>query len=222
MYFGKRAEPILLPPAPFVVPASGSFEGNDGKWSTFNINIGDDGTGKSNGQNFRVLISTSSPNTLIPGQTHWCNTGDCANSRGIGLYNGNQSLGLQDVSPWQDAGIYKIPLPNWWIDTLSVDENNETGGIWGIDNVGLGNSSPNSKILSEQYVVKHLLGNFYMGSFGLAVGSSGPPGGDKPNFLDNFYSSAQLIASRSYAYTAGAYYRKSPLPQFWALPCQDQ
>jgi hypothetical protein len=214
MYFGKRAEPIPLPPAPYVVASSGSFEGNDGKWSTFNINIGDDGTNKSNGQNFRVLISTSSPNTLIPGQTDWCESEKCANSRGIELYNGKQSLGLQESPQWKDAGLYQIPLPKWWIDTLSIDGNNETGGIWGDDNVGLGNSSPNSPILSQQYVVKYLVENFYMGSFGLAVGTSGPPGGDKPNFLDNFYNSAHMIASRSYAYTAGAYYREYPFPHF--------
>jgi hypothetical protein len=208
MFSRKRAEPIPLPPSPYVLATSGSFEGNDGKWSTFNINIGDDGTNKSNGQNFRVLISTSSSNILIPGQTSWCNNDKCVNSRGIGFYNGRQSPGLQDTPSWKDAGIYAIPLPNWWIDTLSIDGNNGTGEILGIDYVGLGNSSPDSPILTDQYVVKYLTKTFYLGSFGLAAGNSGPNGGAKPNFLENFDRSAHKIASRSYGYTAGAYYRK--------------
>jgi hypothetical protein len=208
MFSRKRADPIPLPPSPYVLATSGSFEGNDGKWSTFNINIGDDGTNKSNGQNFRVLISTSSSNILIPGQTGWCKDDECANSRGIGFYNGKQSLGLEETPPWKDAGIYEIPLPDWWNDTLSIYGNDETGGIWGVDNVGLGTSSPDSPLLTEQYVVKYLVENFYLGSFGLAAGNSGPNGGDKPNFLDNFYGSANLTASRSYGYTAGAYYSK--------------
>jgi hypothetical protein len=207
MFSRKRAEPIPLPPSPYVLATSGSFEGNDGKWSTFKINIGGDGTG-STGQNFNVLISTSSSSILIPGETDWCDNDECARSRGIGIYNGKQSLGLQNTPPWKDAGIYKILLPDWWIDTLSIDGNNETGGIWGVDSVGLGTSSSDSPILNDQYVVKYLLKNFYLGSFGLAAGNSGPNGGDKPNFLENFYGSAHLIASRSYGYTAGAYYRK--------------
>jgi hypothetical protein len=218
MFFGKRAEPIRLPPPPYVVQHSGTFDGNDGKWSTFNINVGDDGNNNNNGQNFRVLISTSSPNTLIPGQTDWCNTEDCAKSRGIGFYDGKQALGLQKSPQWMDAGIYEIPLPNWWIDPLSPNESsNNTGATWGQDNVGLGTSSPTSPILAEQYVIRYLVGDFFMGSFGLAAGNSGPPGGDKPNFLDNLYDSAQMIASRSYGYTAGAHYRKCSSPTIPSL-----
>ncbi|KAF1829712.1 acid protease [Decorospora gaudefroyi] len=210
MFFGKREETIPYPPGPYVLTPSGSFDGNDGRWSSFNINIGDDGTNKSNGQNFRVLISTSSGVTLVPGQAQWCDDTDCAKSRGIGVYNGQQSLGLQESSTWQDAGIYSIPLPDWWTDTLAIDSSNTTaGGIWGLDNVGLGLSSPESPILQGQYVVKYLIQNFFMGSFGLAAGSSGPQGAVKPNFLDSLYNSGVMIASRSYGYSAGAYHRNN-------------
>ncbi|KAI4960773.1 hypothetical protein J4E86_002398 [Alternaria arbusti] len=211
MFSKKRAEPIQLPPTPYVLVPSGQYEGNDGRWSTFSINIGDDGKNNSNGQNFRVLISTSSPATLVPQQTDWCyvpSPEECAASRGILSYEGRQSLGFDDdESPqWQNAGIYTIPVPEWYNDTLQAEE---PAAVWGVDHVGLGESSPQSFILTEQYVVKYTVTNFYMGSLGLAVGSTGPPGALKPNFLDNMWGSAHKIASRSFGYTAGAYYRNN-------------
>lgn len=204
MHFQKRDEPLPLPPAPYVLSDSGVFDGIDGKWSTFLLNIGDDGSGR--GQNFRVLISTSSPVVLVPGRTEWCDDDDCAKKRGLELYDGKQPLGLQDSAQWQDSDIYNVPQPDWWSDSYRIDQS-DLNGVWGVDNVGLGASSPKSLILAEQYVVRSLVKDFFMGSFGLAVGAVGPPGGDKPNFLDNF-EAANEIASRSYGYTAGAYYRE--------------
>ncbi|KAG9191289.1 hypothetical protein G6011_09377 [Alternaria panax] len=211
MFFMKRAEQIQLPPTPYVLSPSGKFEGNDGSWSTFFINIGDDGKNNSNGQNFRVLISTSSPATLIPQQTDWCNEPnpeDCAASRGIMPFGDGQSLGFDETksSTWQTAGTYTIPLPPWF-NTSALE--GSPAGVWGVDNVGLGETSPQSVMLSEQYVVKYTLSNFFMGSLGLAVGSTGPPSALKPNFIDNLYGSAHKIASRSFGYTAGAYYRNN-------------
>ncbi|XP_014553124.1 hypothetical protein COCVIDRAFT_18896 [Bipolaris victoriae FI3] len=205
MYSKKRDEPLPLPPTPYVLSDSGVFDGNDGKWSSFLLNIGDDGSGR--GQNFRVLISTSSPVVLVPGQTEWCDDDECAKKRGLELYDGKQPLGLQNSAQWQDAEIYNIPQPQWWSDSYRIDQS-DLNGVWGVDNVGLGSSSPQSLILAEQYVVKTLVKDFFMGSFGLAAGAVGPPGGDKPNFLDNF-EAANKIASRSYGYTAGAYYRNN-------------
>lgn len=209
MFSKKRAEPIQLP-TPYVLSPSGKYEGNDGSWSTFFINVGDDGKNNSNGQNFRVLISTSSPATLVPQQTDWCSDPspeECAANRGILPYEGRPSLGFDETksSKWQTAGIYTIPVPEWYNETLQAEE---PAAVWGVDNVGLGESSPQSFILAEQYVVKYTVANFYMGSLGLAVGSTGPPGALKPNFMDNMYGSAHRIASRSFGYTAGAYYRK--------------
>jgi hypothetical protein len=200
----KREEPLPLPPAPYVLSDSGRFDGNDGKWSTFLLNIGDDASGK--GQNFRVLISTSSPVVLVPGRTEWCDNDECAKKRGLELYNGQQPLGLQESAQWKADNLYNVPMPYWWSNAYRIDQSNTTG-VWGTDNVGLGPSSPKSDILAEQYVVKALVKDFFMGSFGLAAGSVGPSGGDRSNFLENFYAANQ-IASRSYGYTAGAYYRK--------------
>ncbi|CAO2655271.1 Nn.00g103350.m01.CDS01 [Neocucurbitaria sp. VM-36] len=206
MYFEKRADPIPLPPKPYVLSPSGSFDGNDGKWSTFFVNIGDGGTG--NGQNFKVLISTSSPLTLVPQQTEWCDE-DCAKNRGMLLFNGEQPLGLEQSQYWKTAGLYDIPLPYWWTNDMATNSTDTLGGVWGSENLGMGESSPQSPILQEQYVVKYTFEEFFLGSLGLAVGEVGPPGGSKPNFVNNFYKPGNQIASTSYGYTAGAYYRNN-------------
>jgi hypothetical protein len=214
MFSKKRAEPIQLPPTPYVLSPSGKYEGNDGRWSTFLINVGDDGKNHSNGQNFRVLISTSSPVTLIPQQTDWCsepNPEECAASRGIMPYGDGPSLGFDETrsSQWQTAGLFEIPMPEWYSDGIQADTSSKPAAVLGVDTLGLGESSPQSSMLTDQYIVGYTVANFFMGSLGLAVGSTGPPGALKPNFMENFYGSAHKIASRSFGYTAGAYYRKS-------------
>jgi hypothetical protein len=208
MFFEKRLEPTQLP-QPYSLESTGMFEGNDGRWSTFYININDvDGSGKT-GQNFRVLISTSSGLTLVPQKTNWCTTDSCADSRGIMQLGGSQSLGFEPSNPpWKTAGLYDIPRPHWWSPGLISNGSESEAGVWGADNVGLGLSSPNSKILKEQYVVQYASENFWLGSFGLAAGSTGPQTAEKPNFLTNFYQDAEEIPSLSYGYTAGAHYRE--------------
>lgn len=202
MFFRKRdtANTTLLPPSPYVLAPTGEFDGNDGKWSTFFINLGDeDGSGR--GQNFKVLISTSSPIILVPGQAEWCNN-DCAEARGVEIFNGKQPSGLVEDG-WKESGLYDLPLPDWW------SGNDSLGGHWFTGNVGLGTSSSQSLILTDQFVVDHTNEDFYMGTFGLAAGAIDPGSGAKEPFITNFYKSAQKIPSVSYGYTAGAFYRKS-------------
>lgn len=198
MHLSKRTDPpttILLPPKPVVLDPSGTFDGNDGKWSTFYINIGSGNEG--NGQNFKILISTSSPLVLVPQQTEWCDE-QCAKNRGILLYDNQQPLGAVDSQYWQKAGTYVLPDTNRW-------SNESLAGTWGLDNVGLGLSSKESLILAQRYVVKYTFEDLFLGSFGLTVGEVGPSGGSKTTFLSEFVKSNQ-IASSSYGYTAGAYY----------------
>ena len=205
MHLRRRAETIPLPPLPQVVNASGTFDGNDGKWSSFIINVNSDDEGL-NGQNFKALISTSSPVTLVPAQNEWCNEA-CAAKRGILPYNGKQVKGVGEDN-WTPYGLYDIPLPYWYTADFASDSSNGTlPGVWGISNVGLGDSSANSYVLLDRYVAKYLFGDFFMGSFGLAAGQVGQDGSPKNTFLTQFDDDA-VIASSSYGYTAGAYYRK--------------
>jgi hypothetical protein len=201
MHFKKRA--TNDPPTPKVVAPSGTFDGDDGKWSTFNINIGDsDDSG--HGQNFKILVSTSSPLTMVPAQSEWCNS-DCAKDRGIQIFNGEQSLGfdMQSSSTYKDAGIYTVPKPDWW-------DRNELNGSLGLDNVGLGESSKDSLILAENLVMTYTFKDYFLGSFGLAAGSVAAGNSDRAPFLFNFARSANEIPSVSYGHTAGASYREYP------------
>ncbi|KAJ4299707.1 hypothetical protein N0V90_004953 [Kalmusia sp. IMI 367209] len=208
MHFRKRADSVNnttpLPPAPKTVAPSGSFDGNDGDWSTFLINVGDsDGTG--GGQNFKVLISTSSPIVLVPAQADWCDE-DCAKDRGVQVYKGEQNLGFQTTSSsWSQAGIYDLPVPDGWLN-----KTDKPRGTWGTDNVGLGPSSKDSWILPGTYVAESRYKELYMGYFGLAAGPVSPGAGkDSVNpFLTTFASSGQ-IPSISYGYTAGASYNEN-------------
>jgi hypothetical protein len=200
MSLRKRADPgPPTVPTPVSLGASGDFDGNDGKWSTFFVNVGDDGSGQ--GQNFKVLISTSSPLTLVPNQANWC-TQDCASKRGVQIFDGSQSSGFdpQSSKAWSDVGIYNIPLPHWWSDGV-------VNATYGSDNVGLGASSKDSKILSKQYVGRYDSRKLFMGSFGLSQTYISTGGGSQPPFLVNFAES-QNIPSISYGYGAGASYRK--------------
>ena len=187
---------------PYPLTPSGKFEGNDGKWSTFSINIGDDGSGQ--GQNFNVLISTSSPLSLVPKNSAWCNNQNCAEHRGVGIFNAKQPLGFEPSASkaWKEQGLYSIPFPYWWTRS-------KRNGIWGTDNVGLGQSSARSPILPRQWVVQNDFDELFMGSFGLAAGeiSLGNNAVQSP-FLTNF-AAARQIPSVSYGYSTGASYRES-------------
>jgi hypothetical protein len=198
MYYRTRDNNLI---APYIVAPSGDFHGNDGKWSTFTINIGDaDATGK--GQNLKVLISTSSPLTLVPKEADWCDN-DCAQQRGVEIFNAKQPLGFISSASktWNEQGLYSIPVPDWWTGA-GLD------GIYGTDNVGLGQSDPRSIILEKQWVVEHRSEELFMGYFGLAAGKVSIGGGAAMSPFITQFAAAKQAPSTSYGYTAGAAYRK--------------
>lgn len=203
MFTRKQEETVNItakpPPVPLLVDPSGEFDGNDGPWSTFFINIGGDGEG--GGQTFRVHISTSSPITLVPIESGWCDE-DCSVDRGVEIFKGTQTLGLEeDHASWQRAGIYDYPEMDGWFNETSPK------GVWGLDNVGLGQSSKDSWIVTEEYVVGSSDKNFYMGYFGLAAGPISPGAGiDSINPFLTKLTRTDTIPSISYGYTAGASY----------------
>ena len=204
MHLRKRVDVTTIP-VPKVVPTTGSFDGNDGSWSTFYINANSDAEGM-NGQDFKVLISTSSSLVLLPGRTDWCTNEACAEERGVGMFDGKQQLGMAESGSWSKAGIYEIPPPYWYSDDLNGG-NFTLRGTWGLTNIGLGKSSASSLVLTDRYAVDYIFEEYFMGSFGLAVGAVGGYGAAKPTFLSQFEVDDQ-IASSSYGYTAGAWYRK--------------
>lgn len=212
MTLRTRADTTLvqLPPKPLVLTPSGTFDGDDGKWSTFNINIAGDGEGK--GQNFKVLISISSPITMVPRQTEWCSDEECAKRRGT-LDPGALGLSTTLSDAYRLVGIYTLPLQDlfWWSQNLmSPNFNGTLTGAWAQGNVGLGGASKQSITFQNQYVVSSYLKEFYLGSLGLSIGSISPTGASLPTFFTTLAQAPNKIASPSYGFTAGASYRKYP------------
>lgn len=206
MVWTKRADTIPLPPRPLVLSPSGTYDGDDGKWSTFNINVAGDGEGK--GQNFKVLMSTSSPITMVPAQTGDCDEA-CAKRRGI---MDDKALGFNNAqsNTYSPTGIFDLPLQSlfWYSQNLMGPSFNGTlNGAWGLTNVGLGQASKQSITLPEQYAAMYYFEEFFLGSLGLSVGQVSPAGSAKPTFLSRLAVTG-TVASSSYGFTAGASYRK--------------
>jgi hypothetical protein len=196
----------VLPPRPLVAKSTGKFEGNDGRWSTFYVNVGSDG--KSAGQNFKVLISTSSPLVLLPQQAEWCDQ-ECAAERGVEQFDGKQPRGLVEDNHWTKFGTLDIPMPHWYTKDFLGSRNDTPGAVWGVQSVALDQSSPQANIIDQRWVAGYTTRDFYMGSLGLAIGATGPTGASKKTFLTELEASQpRLIASSSYGYTAGAIYRE--------------
>lgn len=191
------------PPAPIIVPPSGSFDGDDGGWSTFLFNIGDDGSGRL-GQNFKALVSTSRSVTLLPLQANWCVPMSCPQLRGILPYDGRQSQGYQrNLSHQaQDLGLFSL-------ENQPSSGEPSANGQYSLDSIGTGLASPESPVLVHQLIAGHVAKVPFLTSVGLStdlldLGS----GGIRP-YLTNLNSS-RAIPSLSYSYTAGARYRMIP------------
>jgi hypothetical protein len=198
----KRADSPKAP-EPYVLRPSGVFDGNDGRWSSFYINIGDDEQGR--GQNFKVLVSTSIPGIYVPNQAGWCSP-DCAADRGVQIFEGSQSMGFDSSKShaWRLSGLFVVPVPAWWTE----DKFNAT---YGFDNVGLGESSTSSYMLQEQTVGRYESQELFMGSFGLSQTVINTGSGPQEPFLNTF-AYFNIIPSKSYGYGAGAWYRKCISP----------
>ncbi|OAF98839.1 acid protease [Paraphaeosphaeria sporulosa] len=210
MFARKRAETVnstaAEPFAPLVVSTTGKWRGNDGSWSTFYINVGD-GDNNGSGQNFEILPSTHFGVTVLPYPSSWCST-DCAENRGIGTVNGNQTNGLDtdDTTTWKTRGTYDLDLPYWW------QGNNTAGagpaGYYGLDYVGIGPASSKSYKAPQMYVAATTSKDFYIGQFGLGPGASNLGGGTGTpvDSIITFLKQHRIIPSVSYGYTAGAKY----------------
>ncbi|KAH8698032.1 aspartic peptidase domain-containing protein [Phaeosphaeriaceae sp. PMI808] len=189
------------PTGPIVVPPSGSFDGDDGAWSTFLINIGDDGSGRI-GQSFKALVSTSRSVTLLPLQTDWCSVSSCAERRGIFPYNSRQSYGYQTnvSSQYRDLGLFGLqPQPYFGQKPAS--------GRYGLDSIGIGLASADSPVLVRQLVAGHVSMEPFLSSFGLSANLLDIGSGGISSYITNLHAS-RAIASLAYSYTAGARYRE--------------
>jgi hypothetical protein len=200
-------------PQPYVVPVSNKFDGNDGSWSTFMINVGNPG------QNFRVLASTSGSTTWVP-IPDGCSSGDpedCPDLRGVEPFAGAKSLGYDAT---QSSTSKLIGLYGMQLGTVDVLESYGEGfsnhsAQYGYDTVGLGPSSTDSLQLSPEVVAGVVDKQYFLGGFGLSLNPNNFGSGALSTFLSLLPNSTfEPIPSLSYGYTAGASYRKHKTPFF--------
>ena len=191
-------------PAPFSVSPSWSWDGDDGSWSTFSIQVG------SPKQSFRVLPSTTGAETWIPipqgCEGILANIADCGTLRGVNDFNGQPSRGFETnaSSTWDLIGIYELATEqNLWGTTGNP-------GFYGLDTVSLQSyPSGRSADLSSQTVAGVSTANVWLGSLGLGSGDAhfDIKKESIPSLLDSM-KSQNFTPSLSFGYTAGAFYCK--------------
>ena len=167
--------------------------GNDGPWSSFFIGIG------TPPQYVRVLISTTGPQPWAVNPLG-CTSSDpdnCARARG-GLFLANES------TTWQKAGFYQIDIER----NLGYTGNGE----YGFDSVALGAPQPGVYTIEHQVVASIATKVFYIATWGVAPRATNFSSLDPENSHESLLSTLRRtgkIPSLSFAYTAGAQYRKS-------------
>ena len=189
---GKRAASSIA--APISILPTQHFDGNDGPWSSFPIQVG------TPPQTVRVLVSTASSQTLVV-LADGCTDSDpanCTDARG-GIFDPTKS------STWhlnQDVSEGLAPL------ALDFSGVNDTGQ-YGTDHVSLLDTGNN---VNQSVVAGIATKKFYLGSFGLNPETSTLPNTSAP--LPNFMSALNKsgsIPSLSWSYTAGNQYRPGPV-----------
>lgn len=176
-------------PFPFSFEPSGSWEGDDGSWSTFTVQAG------TPPQTFLVLPSTAALELFLP-LPQGCTSNDpsnCSVTRGV--IQGSGYL-VNESSTWEATGLFT--------STLESSLGYEVNGLYGFDTVGLDATNVS---MTHQAVTGMAAKDFYLGLFGLGMGAIDFSGSNITQFsyLSNLASSGQ-IPSTSYAYTAGAAY----------------
>ena len=181
-------------PAPISIPPTQTFDGNDGPWSSFPIQIG------TPPQTVKILPSTKGSQTwaVLPEGCIQSDPANCTTARG-GVYQPNSS------STWnQNQGASGGLFP------LLLETNlDDTGiGLYGYDTVVLGGQDSHGPSLAQQVVAGIATKAFYLGVFGLSPNSVTLP--QTNNQLPDYISAlnqSNLIPSLSWSYTAGNQYR---------------
>lgn len=182
-------------PSPIVVAASQDWDGNDGLWSSFAIQVG------TPPQNVKVLISTSGYETsaIIQGGCVPADT-DCEKDRGGHIFMPNAS------STW----VKNIANLSTNIYPISIDERLGYNGkaSLGFDDVTLGWQGSGGPTLNNQTVAGFIYGDFRLGFFGLTPRAANFTSFDDPipSYMQNLVNQS-LIPSTSWSYTAGNQYR---------------
>lgn len=196
-------------PAPLQVRPAQSFDGFDGRWSTFVLGAG------TPPQNFRVLPATQVSESWVVSSAG-CIAGtdptDCFTRRGGEAFNGNPPQGFMGnaSSTWNQIGLYGVNQES----NLGISGTAE----FGTDVVSLnGGNSSGGVSLPSQIVGSVPDKAYFLGAVGLSARPSQFSSGanSKKSLIENLYD-AKLIPSVSFGYTAGAYYGDSKYLSAWS------
>ena len=188
----SSATPSL--PAQIVFPASQDFDGNDGPWSSFTIQVG------SPAQDVKVLISTASHQTWVV-LPQGCTSSDpptCGISRGREFHPNESTSWTANNATSNDLFALGLEL------NLGYTGNGE----YGYDAVALGWQGSGGPLLNHQIVVGIATKDFYLGNFGLNPRPTNFSGFNNPvsSYMSNLKKES-LIPSLSWGYSAGNQYR---------------
>lgn len=201
----KRGDNITLP-APIVAVPSEHWEGVDGTWSTFEIRVGTPDSASAPSNVYRVLPATSWQETWVVygAAAGFCDTSlgvssDCAEARG-GVFDSAKS------STWNQT------YANATQDQYQLGLNGQLGesgiGQYGFDTVGLGYTTDQGPTLTHQIVSEIVSDTWWFGILGLGFQPTNftTYTDPQPSFADSLWTNGS-IASMSWSYTAGAWYR---------------
>lgn len=181
-------------PAPIVIPPSQDFDGNDGPWSSFYLEIG------TPPQDVKVMISTAGYQTwvVLPQGCTASDPPDCPTSRG-GQFQPSQS------STWTYNNASVNGTFTFGLETgLDYSGN----GDYGYDTIVLGYQGSNGPSLQQQTIAGIATKEFFLGIFGLNPRSTNFSTLDNP--VPSYMATLKdrsMIPSLSWAYTAGNQYR---------------
>lgn len=182
---------------PISVPPSQSWDGNDGLWSSFPLQVGHPD------QDVRVFPSTAAAATWVVTADGACpdgiplpqgtGTSKCADSRGR-LFNENTTVTFVPNSKY----------------TLGVEANLglDSAVSYGYDTITLGWQGSGSPTLEHQIIAELADPRYWIGSFGLNPRPTNFTSfvNPQPSAMQTLRTNEQ-IPSVSYGYTAGAHYR---------------
>lgn len=215
MLFGRRSTQIA---APFVVADTGRFDGIDGNWSTFKLQVG------SPPQEFRVQVSTVGQTSWLPGYVPdnycpWLNASypdpnNCQSLRGVDSTDAGTNTGYNSSlsSSFQETGTYNLSLSSDLDFPQYYGSNYSAPVVYGTDDFTL-SSNAGGELTQAATPFSSVPDNveLFMGSIGLGFGKIDLGQGATKSSLMEMLSNTSDIPSRSWGYTAGAAYNGEQL-----------
>lgn len=202
MFWSKRDNPTS--PSAYSIPGTKRWLNDDGSWSTFLLNVG---TGYDGSQEFSAVVSTSSPGTWLPNSSGCTLNGtafnadpaplkptDCPPSRGIGLYDGQQSTGY-NVSNSESAQRVGAVIPS----SFNPDYSSESALLY-MDQLQM----PSLRAVTAPIYSNPSLSPL-LATLGIGPGASQLGSNFSISLLDRLNQS-DTISRSSWVYTAGAKY----------------